>query len=224
MDAGVPLKAPVAGIAMGLIKEEERFAVLSDILGDEDHLGDMDFKVAGTAERRHLAADGHQDPGHHRGDHAGGARPGEGRPPAHPGRDVEGAGRGARRARRARAAHRDDQDPGRQDPRSHRHRRQGHPRDRREDRRQDQRRGRRHDQGRVRQRGVDPGRAEVDPGHHGGAGGRPDLPGHGGQDRRLRRLRELLRRRATGSSTSRSSRRSASRTSRTWCRKATRSG
>jgi polyribonucleotide nucleotidyltransferase len=48
MDAGVPLKAPVAGIAMGLIKEEERFAVLSDILGDEDHLGDMDFKVAGT--------------------------------------------------------------------------------------------------------------------------------------------------------------------------------
>ncbi|HUS97207.1 MAG TPA: polyribonucleotide nucleotidyltransferase, partial [Hyphomicrobiaceae bacterium] len=48
MDAGVPLKAPVAGIAMGLIKEENDFAVLSDILGDEDHLGDMDFKVAGT--------------------------------------------------------------------------------------------------------------------------------------------------------------------------------
>jgi polyribonucleotide nucleotidyltransferase len=49
MDAGVPVKAPVAGIAMGLIKEGDRFAVLSDILGDEDHLGDMDFKVAGTA-------------------------------------------------------------------------------------------------------------------------------------------------------------------------------
>ncbi len=48
MDAGVPLKAPVAGIAMGLIKDGNRFAVLSDILGDEDHLGDMDFKVAGT--------------------------------------------------------------------------------------------------------------------------------------------------------------------------------
>ena len=48
MDAGVPLKRPVAGIAMGLIKEAQRFAVLSDILGDEDHLGDMDFKVAGT--------------------------------------------------------------------------------------------------------------------------------------------------------------------------------
>jgi polyribonucleotide nucleotidyltransferase len=48
MDAGVPIKAPVAGIAMGLIKEGERFVVLSDILGDEDHLGDMDFKVAGS--------------------------------------------------------------------------------------------------------------------------------------------------------------------------------
>jgi polyribonucleotide nucleotidyltransferase len=49
MDAGVPIKAPVAGIAMGLIKEESGFAVLTDILGDEDHLGDMDFKVAGSA-------------------------------------------------------------------------------------------------------------------------------------------------------------------------------
>ena len=50
MDAGVPLKAPVAGIAMGLIKEDNGHAVLSDILGDEDHLGDMDFKVAGTSD------------------------------------------------------------------------------------------------------------------------------------------------------------------------------
>jgi polyribonucleotide nucleotidyltransferase len=50
MDAGVPLKAPVAGIAMGLVKEDNGFAVLTDILGDEDHLGDMDFKVAGTSD------------------------------------------------------------------------------------------------------------------------------------------------------------------------------
>src|SRR5262249_3155711 len=50
MDAGVPIKAPVAGIAMGLIKEGEAIRILSDILGDEDHLGDMDFKVAGAAE------------------------------------------------------------------------------------------------------------------------------------------------------------------------------
>jgi len=48
MDAGVPIKAPVAGVAMGLVKEGDKFAVLTDILGDEDHLGDMDFKVAGT--------------------------------------------------------------------------------------------------------------------------------------------------------------------------------
>ena len=49
MDAGVPITSPVAGVAMGLIKEGDQFAVLTDILGDEDHLGDMDFKVAGTA-------------------------------------------------------------------------------------------------------------------------------------------------------------------------------
>src|SRR3546814_10932384 len=50
MDAGVPLKAPVAGVAMGLILEGSRWAVLTDILGDEDHLGDMDFKVAGPKD------------------------------------------------------------------------------------------------------------------------------------------------------------------------------
>ena len=50
MDAGIPIKAPVAGVAMGLVKEKEKFAVITDILGDEDHLGDMDFKVAGTSE------------------------------------------------------------------------------------------------------------------------------------------------------------------------------
>src|SRR5690606_1645297 len=50
MDAGVPTRAPVAGIAMGLMKEGDDYAVLSDILGDEDHLGDMDFKVTGTRE------------------------------------------------------------------------------------------------------------------------------------------------------------------------------
>jgi polyribonucleotide nucleotidyltransferase len=97
MDAGVPLKAHVAGIAMGLIKEGNRFAVLTDILGDEDHLGDMDFKVAGTDRRHHRAADGHQDPGHHQGNHAGCAGPGAGSALAHP-RPDEGSMTG--RARR----------------------------------------------------------------------------------------------------------------------------
>jgi polyribonucleotide nucleotidyltransferase len=90
MDAGVPLAKPVAGIAMGLIKEGDQFAVLSDILGDEDHLGDMDFKVAGTSERHHRPADGHQDRRHHRGDHEDRAWPGQGRPPAHPRRNGQG--------------------------------------------------------------------------------------------------------------------------------------
>ena len=151
MDAGVPLKRPTAGIAMGLIKEDKRFAVLSDILGDEDHLGDMDFKVAGTergvtslqmdikiagiteeimrialaqAKDGRLHILGEMGKAHHLG---------------------------ARRARRACAAHRGVLDPGRQDPRGDRLRRQGDPRDRGEDRRQDRHFRRRHRQGRVRQ-------------------------------------------------------------------------
>ena len=65
MDAGVPLARPVAGIAMGLIKEDDDFAVLSDILGDEDHLGDMDFKVAGTDAGITCSADGYQNHFYH---------------------------------------------------------------------------------------------------------------------------------------------------------------
>ena len=61
LDAGVPIKEPVAGIAMGLIKEGDRVMILSDILGLEDHLGDMDFKVSRDEEWRHGASDGHQD-------------------------------------------------------------------------------------------------------------------------------------------------------------------
>jgi polyribonucleotide nucleotidyltransferase len=63
MAAGVPLKAPCAGIAMGLIKEGDDYVVLSDIAGVEDHLGDMDFKVAGTKDGYHRPSDGHQDHG-----------------------------------------------------------------------------------------------------------------------------------------------------------------
>ena len=93
MDAGVPSEAPVSGIAMGLILEGDDFAVLSDILGDEDHLGDMDFKVAGTDDGITVAADGHQDRRHHPGDHGQGAGAGQGRPRAYPGRDGQGARR-----------------------------------------------------------------------------------------------------------------------------------
>ena len=68
---------------MGLIKEGNRFAVLTDILGDEDHLGDMDFKVAGTDRGITALADGHQDPGHHQGNHGGRPVAGARRPGCH---------------------------------------------------------------------------------------------------------------------------------------------
>ncbi len=61
MDAGVPIRTHVAGIAMGLVKEGDAFAVLTDILGDEDHLGDMDFKVAGTNQGVTALANGYKD-------------------------------------------------------------------------------------------------------------------------------------------------------------------
>ena len=84
MDAGVPVKAPVAGVAMGLVKEGDEYAVLTDILGDEDHLGDMDFKVAGTeggitALQMDIKIQGITKRDH---EHRSGA--GEGRASAHP--------------------------------------------------------------------------------------------------------------------------------------------
>ena len=100
MDAGVPMARPVAGIAMGLILEGEKFAVLSDILGDEDHLGDMDFKVAGTDEGVTSLQMDIKIAGITERDHEDRARSGQGRPPAHPRRD----GQGAHRVPRAKSA------------------------------------------------------------------------------------------------------------------------
>ena len=108
-DAGVPIRAAVAGVAMGLIKEGKKYAILTDILGTEDHLGDMDFKVAGTRNgitsiQMDIKIEG-LDLEHHEG----GARAGEGRPPAHPRRDGQGAAGAARRSVAVRAAHRHDE-------------------------------------------------------------------------------------------------------------------
>ena len=77
MDAGVKTKAPVAGVAMGLIKDGDKFAVLSDILGDEDHLGDMDFKVAGTTEGVTALQMDIKDRRHYPGNHGNCSEPGK---------------------------------------------------------------------------------------------------------------------------------------------------
>ena len=193
MDAGIPLRRPVAGIAMGLIKEDKGFAVLSDILGDEDHLGDMDFKVAGTSEGvtslqmdikitgiteeiMQVALDQARD----------------GR--LHILAEMNKAlNDGAAGAWRICAAHRDDPHPGRQDPRGDRLGRLGDPRDRRGIRRQDRHLRRRHRQDRLGQCRVDPRGDRPHQGHHGRARGGRDLPGQGRQGDGVRRLRELLR-------------------------------
>ena len=100
MDAGVPITAPVAGIAMGLVKEGDDYAILTDIAGAEDHYGDMDFKVAGTQGRHYRPADGHQGPERHHGHHEGSAGAGAQGPALHPRQDERGdLGRRARRCR-----------------------------------------------------------------------------------------------------------------------------
>ncbi len=108
MDAGVPLKRPVSGIAMGLILEGDDFTVLSDILGDEDHLGDMDFKVAGTSEGITTMQMDIKVAGITREIFKAALAPGQGRPRAYPRRDDQGAGHGPHRTFRPRPAHRDD--------------------------------------------------------------------------------------------------------------------
>ena len=105
MDAGAPLKRPCAGIAMGLIKEDRGFAVLSDILGDEDHLGDMDFKVAGTEQGITALQMDIKITVHHASTSCAIALGQAKRwPAAHPRRDGEGPVRRPRRRRRDRAA------------------------------------------------------------------------------------------------------------------------
>ena len=103
MDAGVPIKAPVAGIAMGLVYADGKYTTLTDILGAEDAFGDMDFKVAGTADADHRPAARHEDRRHPRRRAHRRARPGQGRPPADPRGDERGDRRSARRGRRRRA-------------------------------------------------------------------------------------------------------------------------
>ena len=194
MDAGVPLQRPVAGIAMGLIKEGDRFAVLSDILGDEDHLGDMDFKVAGTehgvtalqmdikiagitAEIMQVALDQAQDGRLHI-----------------LGEMAKALGGRATEMREHAPRITTINDPDRQDRRGDRPRRQDDPRDHRDDRHQDRHRGRRHGQDRLGRRQASQRAVDWIQRPHRRARGRRDLQGQGRADRRLRRLREHPRR------------------------------
>ena len=143
MDAGVPIEAPVAGIAMGLVSDGARFAILTDIAGQEDHEGDMDFKVAGTRDGITALQMDIKIAGLSREVME------QALEQARRGRlqllDTMTAAIAAPRAdiSPVRPAHHHDLHPPRQDPRHHRTRRQDDPGDLRADRRQDQRRGRR---------------------------------------------------------------------------------
>ena len=130
MDAGVPLRAPVAGIAMGLITDadSDRYAILSDIQGIEDFLGDMDFKVAGTRKGHQRPADGRQDRRPDPGTPERGPGAGSCRPPAHPGPHVRGHHRAEGPDEPVCPQAGQDADPRREDRRPHRPRRSRHPR------------------------------------------------------------------------------------------------
>ena len=144
MDAGVPIKAPVAGIAMGLIKEGEKIAILSDILGDEDHLGDMDFKVCGTDAGITAIQMDIKIGGVTREIMEKALKQAAAGPHAHPRRDGEGARRPARRRQQVRAADHHHQDPAGVHQERHRPGRQGDQGHHRPHRLRHQRRGRRH--------------------------------------------------------------------------------
>ena len=189
MDAGVPIKAPVAGIAMGLISDGTRTAVLSDILGDEDHLGDMDFKVCGTSRgitaiqmdikiaglSRELLIQAL-------------AQAREGRIFIL-GKMMETLQTHRDRPLQVRAAHHDDQGQARPDPPRHRPRRQDHQGDHRPDGRRHRRQRRRHGQHRVERFGRGEEGARHHQGAHCGARGRRRLQGRGPAGHRLRRVR-----------------------------------
>ena len=189
MDAGVPVRAAVAGVAMGLVKEGEKTAVLTDIQGLEDHLGDMDFKVAGTRTgvtsiQMDIKIQGITEAVLRQA-------LGQARQARLQVLDImeQALAKTAAGAEPLRAADHLLQDSRGQDPRGHRPRRQDHPGDRGADRRQDRRRGRRDRNHRLGGRG---GRAEGHGDHRPdrrGPRGRQGLPGQGGQDHGFRRLR-----------------------------------
>ena len=190
LDAGVPLKDMVSGIAMGLINEGDQYVTLTDILGAEDAFGDMDFKVAGTKDViTALQLDTKLD-GIPASVLAGALTQARARPADHPRRDARGD-RGAGRDEPERAADHHHQGPGGQDRRGHRAQGQDDQLDPGGHRRRDHHRGRRHHLHRGHRRAVRRGRPVRDqrdrqPAHP--RGGRA-VPRHGGEDDHVRRVR-----------------------------------
>ena len=192
MDAGAPVKEAVAGIAMGLIKEGDDVAILSDILGDEDHLGDMDFKVTGTADGVAALANGHQDHRRRQGDHEAGPGPGPGGAPAHSRRDGQGNNRAACGTLPVCTADHHHLRQARPGAHRHRLRRQEHPRHHRGHRLHHRHRGRWAGQHRLgRWRCLQEGDQD-DPRPDPGGRGRQAVHGDGAQDHGIRRLRRDL--------------------------------
>ena len=192
MDAGVPIKAPVAGIAMGLISDGKRTAILTDILGDEDHLGDMDFKVCGTSRGITAIQMDIKIAGLSREVMTQAlAQARDGRMFIL-GKMMETLKRAARGALQVRAAHHHHQGEAGPDPPRHRPGRQDHQGDHRPDGRGDRRRGRRHGQRRVVRRGRRQEGARHHQGADRGARGRGRLQGGGPARDRLRRLRRAV--------------------------------
>ncbi len=218
MDGGVPIKTPVAGIAMGLIKEGDRVAVLSDILGDEDHLGDMDFKICGTKTGVTAVQMDIKIQGLTREILETALRQArEGR--IHIlGKMAEALAAPREDLSQLRAAHPHAAGQAGPDPRDHRPGRQDHPRHHGADRRLDRGRGRRHRPHRVarRHRGQE-GDRHHQGAHHRAGDGRV-LHGRGQAAGRLRRLRRDPARGPTAWCTSASSTRSASTWSRDICK------
>ena len=188
MDAGVPTSAPVAGVAMGLVKEGSRYQVLTDILGDEDHLGDMDFKVAGTAQgvtalQMDIKIDGITR------DIMGDALKQAREARLHilqP--DESGAGCPAPEDVRLGADHHHGEDRSGKNPGCHRQGWLGDPRDHRGDRYDHRHRKRWHGENRVRGCGVGPGGSAAGRTDHGRRGGWPYLRGSCRKTHGLRRL------------------------------------
>ena len=191
MDAGVPIKAAVAGHRDGPHHGRE-VGPLGRPLGHRRRRGPLrrhGLQGGRHGAGHHRAADGHQGDRHHLGDHEQGARPGAGRTAPHPGRDGQDARRHARQHVRVRAADHHHQDPGGQDPRRHRPGRQDDPQHHRAHRREDRRRGQRHGERRVRGRRVSGEGDRHHPGADRHARAEQDLHGQGAAHHRLRRVR-----------------------------------